>query len=103
RGRGFELGDEKVAFTELRADGPTGTRIAIHGVLGPIILLLPIGARASEDQVGVASGGAGGSRSAGRPIRGRGRDGPGREFVEDEVARFVPTSWTFLGQARVGQ
>ena len=47
-----QLGDQKMALAELWSDGPAGFRIAIHGVLGAIILLFPIGGHLAEEDAG---------------------------------------------------
>ena len=87
----LQFGDQKVALAELRADGPSGLWVAINGVLGAVIELLPVGGGFGEKEIGL-----------GRPRAGLGPSAEG-ELVEDEVAGLAPAPRTFFRQAGVGQ
>ena len=90
-GRILEAGDEEMPLAEAGADGPARLGVAVDGVLGAVVLLLPIGRGPGEEEVGVGR--------RGPPLR-RGGEG---EFIEDEVAGGSPATGSVLGQARVGE
>ena len=90
-GRILQPGDEEVTLSEAGTNGPAGLGIAINGVLGAVILLLPIGRGAAEEEVGIGRRGA---------LLGSGGEG---EFIEDEIAAGAPTTRAILRQAGIGQ